>query len=198
LRVVGLGPHVGPTPPDTLSPDQIAELWLDPGDMATLDLFNGPWGSVATPDPNETFAFIAQKTSGFSPGYDVKDSAGTEWGVKMGPEAQTEVVASRIVSAMGTTSLRCTTCRRGVRGRALHPASEGRPHRVRISRSRTRAGAPDLAEGSSVDIRAARAALLRPMARGFSRSWLRQRRGRSLYRGHPGQDSRRKRAVADR
>ena len=39
--------------------------------------------------------------TGFSPGLDVKDEQGREWSVKLGPEARTEVVASRIVWAMG-------------------------------------------------------------------------------------------------
>jgi hypothetical protein len=39
--------------------------------------------------------------SGYSPGYDVRDSEGLEWSVKIGPEAQTEVVASRILWAIG-------------------------------------------------------------------------------------------------
>jgi hypothetical protein len=44
---------------------------------------------------------IAIDTTGFSPGYDVRDAAGVDWDVKLGPEAQTEVVTSRVLWAMG-------------------------------------------------------------------------------------------------
>jgi hypothetical protein len=47
------------------------------------------------------FAFVAEDTSGFSPGFDVRDDRGVEWSVKTGPEAQSEVVASRILWAIG-------------------------------------------------------------------------------------------------
>ena len=41
------------------------------------------------------------KRGGFSPGYTVRDRAGREWSVKLYPEARTEVVASRILWAVG-------------------------------------------------------------------------------------------------
>ena len=58
-------------------------------DLERLDLFAGP-EDVAAPSASDTFEFESVKTSGFSPGYDVKDAAGHEWSVKLGPEAQTE------------------------------------------------------------------------------------------------------------
>ena len=39
--------------------------------------------------------------SGFSPGYDVRDVDGIRWSVKLGPEAQSEVTASRVLWAIG-------------------------------------------------------------------------------------------------
>jgi hypothetical protein len=44
---------------------------------------------------------IAKDETGFSPGYDVRDSAGVEWSVKLGPVAQTEVVTSRLLWGIG-------------------------------------------------------------------------------------------------
>jgi hypothetical protein len=44
---------------------------------------------------------VARDTSGWSPGFDVRDAAGAEWSVKLGPEAQSEVVSSRILWAIG-------------------------------------------------------------------------------------------------
>jgi hypothetical protein len=43
----------------------------------------------------------SKDTTGFSTTYKVVDAAGREWNVKIGPEAQTEVVTSRIVWALG-------------------------------------------------------------------------------------------------
>jgi hypothetical protein len=81
-------------------PAAIAELWRDPGDIARRDLFHGAGGAEHAPRPR-TFAFVAEDTSGYSPGFDVRDDRGVKWSVKTGPEAQTEVVASRILWAIG-------------------------------------------------------------------------------------------------
>lgn len=79
----------------------IAQLWQEPTDLPSRDLFAGPPADVAAPTPTTPFAFLEADRSGFSPGYDVRDENGLEWSVKLGPEAQTEVVASRILWAMG-------------------------------------------------------------------------------------------------
>jgi hypothetical protein len=101
LRQIGVEPRVTPTPPDAVSHTQLAELWQDPTDIELRDLFAGPQLGTAAPAQDESFTFISQKVTGFSPGYDVKDAAGNEWSVKLGPEAQTEVVASRLLWAIG-------------------------------------------------------------------------------------------------
>ena len=77
-------------------PAALSELWRDPGDISRLDLFHGAGGAEHAPT-QKTFTFVAQDTSGWSPGFDVRDNRGVEWSVKTGPEAQTEVVASRIL-----------------------------------------------------------------------------------------------------
>ena len=48
-----------------------------------------------------TYSFVAKDTSGFSLGFDVRSADGLEWSVKLGPEAQSEVVTSRILWAIG-------------------------------------------------------------------------------------------------
>ena len=80
-------------------PATIAELWQDPGATAR-DLFHGP-GGVALVPRGPTFSFVAEDTTGFSPGFDVRDDRNLTWSVKTGPEAQSEVVASRILWAIG-------------------------------------------------------------------------------------------------
>lgn len=81
-------------------PAALAELWQDPGDITRRDLFHGAGGQQHAPR-GSAFEFVAEDTSGFSPGFDVKDDRQIEWSVKTGPEAQTEVVASRVLWAIG-------------------------------------------------------------------------------------------------
>lgn len=79
----------------------IAELWNDPVDLETRDLFYGPGGRELAPDPATRFEYVRDDGGGYSPGYDVRGPEGTVWSVKLGPEAQTEVAASRILWAIG-------------------------------------------------------------------------------------------------
>jgi len=79
-------------------PAEISELWQAPTEPR--DLFYGPGGKDLLPR-NHEFALIAEDTTGWSPGFDVRDSDGMEWSVKTGPEAQSEVVTSRILWAIG-------------------------------------------------------------------------------------------------
>ena len=53
------------------------------------------------PPTDGEYQFVAYKTSGTNPGYDVRDSSGRLWSVKLGIEAQPEVTTSRILWAMG-------------------------------------------------------------------------------------------------
>ena len=89
-----------PTVPAAEAARLLPELWQE-RDVATLDLFHGPGGVERQPRPGTAWRFVEKDTTGFSPGWDVRDAAGTEWSVKQGPEAQSEVVASRIVWALG-------------------------------------------------------------------------------------------------
>lgn len=94
-------PHAQPqhlTTPDA----NIAELWQEPVDLLQRDLFLGPAGTALTPPADGgSFEFVAFKTTGTNPGYDVRDPSGREWSVKLGVEAQSEVTSSRILWAMG-------------------------------------------------------------------------------------------------
>jgi len=80
---------------------EVAEFWQDPGNLRQRDLFAGPGGLELAPMTGTPFRFVAHKTSGVNPGYDVKDTTGRLWSVKLGVEAQSEVTASRILWAMG-------------------------------------------------------------------------------------------------
>jgi hypothetical protein len=78
----------------------IAELWQMPADLEQRDLLHGAGGESLEPRA-PAFTFVAEDTGGWSPGFDVRDREGVAWSVKLGSEAQPEVVSSRILWAIG-------------------------------------------------------------------------------------------------
>ena len=80
---------------------EVSQLWVDPRDIETRDLFHGAGGPALAPNPDVPFQLIAVDDTGYSPGYEVRDRQGTEWSVKLGIEAQPEIVASRVLWAIG-------------------------------------------------------------------------------------------------
>ena len=74
-------------------------LWRDPGDIPSRDLHHGPGAPHLA--PQEPFTFIEEVKTGESPKFKVKDARGVKWNVKLGPEAQSETVATRLVWAVG-------------------------------------------------------------------------------------------------
>jgi hypothetical protein len=95
----------GRTAPKTTAQDptriQLEQLWVEPADLESRDLFHGAGGVQLAPDPSAAYELIAADDGGFSPGYDVRDPQGTQWSVKLGVEAQPEVVVSRVLWAIG-------------------------------------------------------------------------------------------------
>jgi len=98
-------PKVQPTMPPSDAP--LAEFWQRPNDIASRDLFYGPWGRERSPDPDATYTFVERKQHGTNPGVTVLDAAGREWHVKQPPhndqgaEGPIEVTLSRLLSAVG-------------------------------------------------------------------------------------------------
>ncbi len=74
-------------------------LWRDPGDIASLDLYLGEGGKDGQPAP--PFTFEAEDMHGTNPKFDARDANGKKWRVKLGVEARPEVVASRLLWAVG-------------------------------------------------------------------------------------------------
>jgi len=74
-------------------------LWRDPGSIASRNLLHGPGSTELAPAP--PFRFIEEDKDGESPKLNVKDSRGVLWSVKLGEEAQSETVATRLVWAVG-------------------------------------------------------------------------------------------------
>lgn len=87
-------------PPLQSTASVVGELWREPANLSSRDLFHGPGGSELTP-PAVTFTFVAHKTTGTNPGYDVRDPQGRLWSVKLGEESQSEVTVSRVLWAVG-------------------------------------------------------------------------------------------------
>ena len=79
----------------------ITQLWVEPSDLESRDLFQGPAKAEWAPDATAAFTLVKVDRKGYSPGFEVRDAKGINWDVKTGPEAQTEIVASRILWALG-------------------------------------------------------------------------------------------------
>ena len=100
---VSAKPPVLPTTPVP----QGASLWEAPGDIASRDLFHGPWGADRAPNPHAIYTLVERKHSGVNLGMTVRDPQGREWSVKqpypggMDSEAPVEVALSRLLSALG-------------------------------------------------------------------------------------------------
>jgi hypothetical protein len=84
-----------------LPAEKIAELWEAPVDIQTRDLFHGAGGEAIAPKTDAAFVWVATDKSGYSPGFDVRGPDGRTWSVKLGPEAQPEVVVSRVLWSLG-------------------------------------------------------------------------------------------------
>jgi len=93
----------------TVAPKDVrmAELWESPSDLASRNLYDGPWGSSRAPDPKAVYRFVERKKTGTNPGMTVRDPDGRKWHVKQAPqndegaEGPIEVALSRLLSAVG-------------------------------------------------------------------------------------------------
>lgn len=93
----------------TIPPEHanLAELWQDPKDIATRDLYGGAWGADRAPNPTVVYHYVKKKEEGTNPGVTVKDPENREWHVKQPPknnegaEGPIEVTLSRILWAVG-------------------------------------------------------------------------------------------------
>src|SRR5262245_57611673 len=89
------------------APLRIEELWQQPSNISAQDVFHGPWGDAAAPDPAATYRFLRIKPSRANPGMTVVDSLAREWTIKQpshdprSAEERIEVVLSRVLSAVG-------------------------------------------------------------------------------------------------
>jgi hypothetical protein len=91
----------GPLAPEAAPGTPISQLWIEPNDLPDRNLLTGPANPSLTPAPERTYTVVARDNSGYSRGYDVTDIDGRAWDIKVGEEAQSEVVVSRILWALG-------------------------------------------------------------------------------------------------
>jgi hypothetical protein len=84
-----------------IHPDEVHNpiLWRNPGRIASEDLFYGQGGKNNQPAP--PFQFLEEDRRQSTPKFDVRDANGRKWRVKFGGEARPEVVASRLLWAVG-------------------------------------------------------------------------------------------------
>ena len=90
-----------PRPTAVPAPSQLSQLWEEPRDLESRDLFFGRGGREHVPDPKANYKLENLDTKGHSKGYEVLDPTGRKWDVKIGDEAQSEVVVSRLLWAIG-------------------------------------------------------------------------------------------------
>jgi hypothetical protein len=74
-------------------------LWHEPADVASLNLLYGSGGDRHVPQGPMTF--VQEDMEGTNPKFDVRDSDGVKWKLKLGAEAQPETVATRFLWAVG-------------------------------------------------------------------------------------------------
>jgi hypothetical protein len=82
------------------SSQQMAQFWRDPG-STPRDLYWGVGGQRYGPQLDAEYTLKAKDETGFSTSFDVTDPDGLEWSAKIGPEAQTEVLVSRVLWGLG-------------------------------------------------------------------------------------------------
>jgi hypothetical protein len=99
--VAACAPAIRSTADKPLTQDELAQLWSEPADITSRDLLQGPGNDNDRPAPNSRFKVIRFDGTGNSVGYDVVDGEGREWKVKVGEEVRPEIVASRLLWAIG-------------------------------------------------------------------------------------------------
>jgi len=93
-------PATGQKPSDNVGTDlNHRAIWVDPGDIKSKDLFNGPGGEKHR--PQLPVKFLKEDNHGHNSKFDVEDATGKKWKAKLGIEAQPETVATRLLWAIG-------------------------------------------------------------------------------------------------
>jgi hypothetical protein len=90
-----------PATPEAAPQAPLTQLWDEPRDLERRNLLWGAAPADQAPSKDVEYEVRKQDTTGYSGGYDVVGPDGREWDIKVGKEAQTEVVVSRILWGLG-------------------------------------------------------------------------------------------------
>ena len=94
----------------------IAELWVQPKNIAERDLLLGPGGPKDAPLKDGVYSVVGQDSTGNSFGYDVTDEQGRTWDLKVGnPGSSPRWWRAACSGRSAITSPSCTFFRRGRR-----------------------------------------------------------------------------------
>ena len=88
-----------PDPQD--GPPLLIELVEPNPKIESRDLFYGVGGRELAPRTDVEYRFLEKDTSGFSDNFEIEDPSGRRYDAKFGEEARAEVIASRVLWAMG-------------------------------------------------------------------------------------------------
>jgi hypothetical protein len=91
--------YIAPAVAGEITQPVLTELWREPQDIRSENLFYGPGGKEH--QPHGPFTFEKEDLDGTNPKYNVRDEDGVKWKIKLGAEARPETVASRFVWAVG-------------------------------------------------------------------------------------------------
>jgi hypothetical protein len=91
--------YIAPAAAGEITQPALAELWRQPKDIPSENLFYGRGGQEH--EPHGPFTFEDEDLDGTNPKYNVRDQDGVKWKIKLGAEARPETVASRFVWAIG-------------------------------------------------------------------------------------------------
>ena len=98
LVMAGL-PAPGQENPVPASQEHHSVIWKDPGDIKAKNLLDGPGGEKHR--PALPLKFLTEDGHGHNSKFDVEDAKSKKWKAKLGIEAQPEIVASRLLWAIG-------------------------------------------------------------------------------------------------
>lgn len=85
----------------TRKPAPLSELWVEPNDIASRNLLIGSAPPETAPSNDIEYRVLKFDPRGYSKGFDVLAPDGRKWDIKVGKEAQTEIVLSRVLWALG-------------------------------------------------------------------------------------------------
>jgi hypothetical protein len=99
MTAIAQNRYAAPGTEGEITRPDIGYLWRQPKDIQSENLFYGPGGMEH--QPHGPFTFEKEDLEGTNPKFDVRDSDGVKWKIKLGAEARPETVAARFVWAVG-------------------------------------------------------------------------------------------------